>query len=47
VAVHDGLPGFLGIDHSLTGRRWRQRPGDERAGNGCFLYLGLPLKRFQ
>jgi single-stranded-DNA-specific exonuclease len=41
-AMPDGFSGFLGIDRSLTGRRWRQRPGDERAGLALAQQLALP-----
>ncbi len=35
-------PGFLGVTASLTGKRWRQRPGDERLGQALAQRLGLP-----
>jgi single-stranded-DNA-specific exonuclease len=38
----DGIPGFLGIERSLCGRRWRQRAGDDRAGLALAQQLGLP-----
>jgi single-stranded-DNA-specific exonuclease len=33
---------FLGIERSLTGRKWRQRAGDDRAGLALAQQLGLP-----
>jgi single-stranded-DNA-specific exonuclease len=33
---------FLGVERSVTGRRWRQRQGDERAGLAISQRLGLP-----
>jgi single-stranded-DNA-specific exonuclease len=38
----DGIPGFLGIERSLGGRRWRQRSGDDRAGLALAQQMGLP-----
>jgi len=35
-------PAFLGVEHSLTGRRWRSRHADERAGMAIAQRLGLP-----
>jgi len=33
---------FLGIERSLSGRKWRQRAGDDRAGLALAQQLGLP-----
>jgi len=33
---------FLGVDRSLTGRRWQARPGDERLAQTLSQRLGLP-----
>src|SRR5882724_11701530 len=33
---------FLGVERSLTGRRWRARQGDERAGLAIAQRLALP-----
>jgi single-stranded-DNA-specific exonuclease len=38
----DGVPGFLGIERSLCGRRWRQRSGDDRAGLAMAQQMGFP-----
>jgi single-stranded-DNA-specific exonuclease len=38
----DGTPGFLGVERSLGGRRWRQRSGDDRAGLALAQQMGLP-----
>ncbi|MEA2779048.1 MAG: single-stranded-DNA-specific exonuclease [Rhodospirillaceae bacterium] len=35
-------PAFLGIERSLTGRRWRSRGSDERAGLAIAQRLALP-----
>ena len=34
--------GILGVERSLTGRRWRERTGDPRAGLAIAQRLGLP-----
>ncbi len=36
-----GVP-VLGVERSLTGRRWRERPGDERAGLAIAQRLSCP-----
>ncbi len=33
---------FLGVEHSLSGRRWRERTGDDRAGLAMAQRLGIP-----
>ncbi len=33
---------FLGVEHSLTGRRWQMRPGDERLAAALSQRLALP-----
>ena len=33
---------FLGVEHSLSGRRWLSRPGDERQALALAQRLGLP-----
>src|SRR5688572_24172768 len=33
---------FLGVERSLCGKRWRQRPADERAAVAMAQRLGLP-----
>lgn len=38
----DGAPGFLGVERSLCGRRWRQRAGDDRTGLALSQKFGLP-----
>ncbi len=38
----DGGGGFLGVERSVTGRRWRQRLGDDRLGLALAQRLGLP-----
>ncbi len=35
-------PAFLGVERSLLGRRWRARPGEERAGLAIAQRLSLP-----
>lgn len=37
-----GPAAFLGIERSLTGRRWMWRPSDERLGLGLAEKLGIP-----
>ena len=42
-AMPDGTtPAFLGVERSLSGKRWRQRAGDDRAGLALAQRLGLP-----
>jgi single-stranded-DNA-specific exonuclease len=36
------LPAFLGVERSLTGKRWRQRVADDRAGLALAQHMGLP-----
>jgi single-stranded-DNA-specific exonuclease len=38
----DGISGFLGVERSLSGKRWRQRAGDDRAGLALAQQTGLP-----
>ncbi len=33
---------FLGVGRSLSGRRWRQRRGDDRAGLALAQQMALP-----
>lgn len=35
-------PAFLGVSRSLSGRRWRQRSGDDRLGLAIAQRLGVP-----
>ncbi|MBI4967443.1 MAG: single-stranded-DNA-specific exonuclease RecJ [Rhodospirillales bacterium] len=35
-------PVLLGVERSITGRRWQRRPGDERAALAISQRLGLP-----
>ncbi len=35
-------PAFLGVEHSLSGKRWRQRSGDDRLGLAIAQRLGVP-----
>ncbi len=37
-----GQPAFLGVERSLSGRRWLARPGDERLALALAQRLGLP-----
>ena len=37
-----GAEGFLGVEHSATGRRWRARLDDDRAALGLAQRLGVP-----
>ena len=36
------MSAFLGVENSLTGKRWRLRGGDDRAGLMLSQRLGLP-----
>src|SRR5215472_7755257 len=36
------LSAFLGVERSLSGRRWRQRRGDDRAGLALAQQMALP-----
>src|SRR5689334_11223757 len=36
------LASILGIEHSLCGRRWRRRAGEDRVGLAMAQQLGLP-----
>ena len=38
----DSLPPFLGVERSLSGKRWRQRAVDDRAGLALAQQMGLP-----
>jgi len=38
----DPLASFLGVEHSLCGRRWRRRAGEDRTGLAVAQQWGLP-----
>ena len=40
--LQSGAGGFLGVDRSLSGRRWELRPTDDRAAMGMAQRLDLP-----
>ncbi len=40
--MNTGVPGFLGVERSATGRRWRARLDDDRAALGLAQRLGVP-----
>ncbi|MBI3707630.1 MAG: single-stranded-DNA-specific exonuclease RecJ [Proteobacteria bacterium] len=40
--AHGAEPSFLGVDHSLTGRRWLARLQDDRAALGLAQRLNVP-----
>jgi single-stranded-DNA-specific exonuclease len=40
--MDDAQPAFLGVERSLSGRRWRQRGTDERLGLALAQRLGVP-----
>jgi single-stranded-DNA-specific exonuclease len=41
-AMAEPLAGFLGVEHSLCGRRWRRRAGEDRTGLAVAQQWGLP-----
>ncbi|HEY0526382.1 MAG TPA: single-stranded-DNA-specific exonuclease RecJ, partial [Stellaceae bacterium] len=42
IATAGREPALLGVEHSITGRRWVQRPADERGALAISQQLGVP-----